>query len=275
MKKRLLAVLLALCLALALMPAAVFAADEITVPNNGEMDKNHPDLLHFDFPAEYRYDEITIMPSNGEPLVENQDYVLYRYESPYFCFTQEFLLSLEEGLHDFVFTASPDGGEEKNIYFFFTLPETYSITLEVTPEGAGAIAVEGYSDSQQKIYYAPKDQELEMGPAIDENLYRFVGWKVNGQEPDPTWVDGEYLFFIPDGECTVTLELEALKSALRISPSTLDFGTVKVGYDQPDYQTVAVTNSGETNLYLPIPDSEYYDIAGLSSGRMFSRFMII
>ena len=191
---------------------------------------------------------------DGNKLTENTDYVISESKVRFTESYEKYLSGLSGNRTLTVTFEMSDGSE---LTAGLIIPDTYSVTILSDPEHGGYWFANGYSN-MESVCYVVKGEEVELH-AAEMYGYEFVCWKSGDQVVS----EDEYYTFTPDSDCSLTMVLRKLSNSIELSPSDPDFGIAKPGYEQaPDAQTITVTNTGEMELIIVRPESEYYEING-------------
>ncbi len=208
------------------------------------------------------YDNRTIasVKLNDTTLVEGEGYSYYYsayIEQIGLGISAEILKDLEAA--DYTLTVTMVSGDI--LQATITIPETYAVTVESDPAGAGYYFYDnkyGYTDEE---YYVVKGDSVTIEP-MSETGYYFDHWVYSGITPD---IDEDgVLTFIPTKDTVLTAVFKENTYAADIDPDSLDFGKEYVGYDEIDEKTVTITNNSDTPVAVFKPETDAYVITAIN-----------
>lgn len=188
------------------------------------------------------------------------DYTYYTSDT-YLTLTNDFCRSLRKDGEAFTVVLTfifKSNGVETGIEVPLIFPETVALTIE---SDIGGRWIYDMWSSSKDVIYLPANEPVEIR-GIAEGLYRFVGWKINGE------IDTNALqTFQLTEDTTVELLTEPLDSSLIFEPSTVDFGDVTASESDnpPEAKKVTLRNNGEVPLVLVPKESVGFEVEGLEA----------
>lgn len=273
MKKRVLPLLLCLCLVAALLPASALAEGDysITPYNNAPYNRNisredyneynTTHAVHFalgNTDGDVLSADVSSVELDDIPLTVGVDYTLEEYSYTGMLsvwITYDCASELSVGTHAITITMT-DGSELTST---IVVPDAWILTVESNVEGGGIYFTGGDSSSTGlETYYLTKDNRVNLD-ADEPEGYVFDHWVIDGETITTEMISN----FSTNKDTTISVYFVESEYGLSAEPEELDFGVEDPGYEAPAAQTVTLRNTGNDSYCLEQPTSEYYDIGEL------------
>lgn len=270
-KRKALAVLAALVIAVGLLPVTAFAENP-----NGEYSVTPASVSDFAMLSglgNYRFDfsipegaAFKELKANNVTLKQGiyKDYTCY--SDTYITLTDDFCCSLRDKFSsegkaftvELIFIFEDEYKQEVPVTVNLNFPDTVALTIENGSGGEWRYNEYSYS-GPESVIYLPENEPV-MLTAGAYGLYKFAGWQIG----DKIYNEETHTFNLSENT-TAKILTEPRKSALTLSTDHIDFGSVYVGDsgNPPEAKTVTLTNSGEVPLVLQKVESEKFDIVGI------------
>ena len=246
------------------------------LPERVVYDKNSPYDLFLGLYLGER--EVSSLSLEGEELTQGEQYVIVSSIGS-LALKRDFVDGLETGEYPLTLTLSDDS----SVTVPLTVPETCLLTIETEPGEGGSCELVEYvngvewRESIDGTYYAVVGEEIKL-LALPNLDYSFVQWEKDGE----VVTDSQRYIFTPQDDCTLTMVFKEEYYELQADPASVSFGSVTLGYAQPEAKTVTITNKSNEWVsleYLSEPENfeitwpeepELPEMPGLDPGETIS-----